>query len=189
MEQRQRPHRHVPGDDRVELRKGAGSLPTNFVAPVPLSSNISFNYPAFTMENLSGKLTKVRWINDLKDASGNYLPHLLPVDQTLHWANPPGVGCEDGTNRTDCMTMRLEPYTGPVPIVTHVHGAHVHPESDGYPEAWWLPAAKNIPAGYTRKGSLFDQDSRTTPLAAPPSLPMRTPSRPPPSGTMTMPSA
>ena len=22
--------------------------------------------------------------------SGNYLPHLLPVDPTLHWANPPG---------------------------------------------------------------------------------------------------
>ena len=23
--------------------------------------------------------------------------------------------------------------------MTHVHGAHVGPESDGYPEAWWLP--------------------------------------------------
>ena len=29
-----------------------------------------------------------------------------------------------------------------MPIVTHVHGAHVEPHSDGYPEAWWLPAAK-----------------------------------------------
>ena len=33
---------------------------------------------------------RVKWINDLKDANGNYLPHLLPVDPTLHWANPPG---------------------------------------------------------------------------------------------------
>ena len=26
----------------------------------------------------------------LVDANGDYLPHLLPVDPTLHWANPPG---------------------------------------------------------------------------------------------------
>ncbi len=43
---------------------------------------------------------------------------------------------------------------GPVPIVTHVHGAHVDPNSDGYPEAWWLPAASNIPAGFARTGRL-----------------------------------
>ena len=40
-------------------------------------------------------------------------------------------------------------YTGPVPMVTHVHGAvGVGDESDGYAEAWYLPAAGNIPAGY-----------------------------------------
>lgn len=127
------------------------------VAP---ARNSSFNYPAFTVENISGKLTSVRWINDLKDAKGNYLPHLFSIDQTLHWANPAATGCSDGTNHTDCMTMNPAPYTGPVPLVTHVHGSHVNPESDGYPEAWWLPAAKNIPAGYARKGSLFDQYSR-----------------------------
>ena len=33
---------------------------------------------------------RVKWINDLVDADGKYLPHLLPVDPTLHWANPPG---------------------------------------------------------------------------------------------------
>ena len=33
---------------------------------------------------------RVKWINDLVDANGDYLPHLLPVDPTLHWANPPG---------------------------------------------------------------------------------------------------
>ena len=138
-------------------------LPTNFIAPVPLASNISFNYPALTVENTSGKLTKVRWINDLKDADGNFLPHLFSIDQTLHWANPTAKGCADGTNHTDCMTMNPDPYTGPVPIVTHVHGSHVNPESDGYPESWWLPAAKNIPAGYAKRGSKFDQyDNRNT---------------------------
>ena len=35
---------------------------------------------------------RIKWINELVDANGNYLPHLLPVDPTLHWANPPGGG-------------------------------------------------------------------------------------------------
>jgi len=48
------------------------------------------------------------------------------------------------------------PYTGPVPIVTHVHGAAgVGDESDGYAEAWYLPAANNIPAGYATEGTWY----------------------------------
>ena len=49
------------------------------------------------------------------------------------------------------------PYTGPVPMVTHVHGAvGVGDESDGYAEAWYLPAAGNIPAGYATEGTWYD---------------------------------
>ncbi|MGD2076308.1 MAG: multicopper oxidase domain-containing protein [Gammaproteobacteria bacterium] len=103
--------------------------------------NSQFNYPAFTVENTVGDPTKVDWINDLKENFGagpKFLQHPLPIDQTLHWANP-GADCLDGTPRTDCRGSSKVPYRGPVPIVTHVHGAHVDPESDGYPEAWWLP--------------------------------------------------
>lgn len=47
-------------------------------------------------------------------------------------------------------------YQGPVPIVTHLHGAMgVGDESDGYPEAWFLPDAANIPADYARVGAWF----------------------------------
>lgn len=53
--------------------------------------------------------------------------------------------------------MDQAPYTGPVPMVTHVHGAHSTKDSDGHPEAWFLPAAKNIPAGYATNGSFYDQ--------------------------------
>ena len=106
------------------------------LAPAP---NSQFNYPAYTVEVTTNVPTAVSWINDLKDpATGAHLPHLLPIDQTLHWANP-GTECIDGVPRTDCRGSSQAPYTGPVPIVTHVHGAHVGPESDGYPEAWWLP--------------------------------------------------
>jgi FtsP/CotA-like multicopper oxidase with cupredoxin domain len=48
-------------------------------------------------------------------------------------------------------------YSGPVPIVTHVHGAvGVGEESDGYAEAWYLPAATNIPSGYATEGRWYD---------------------------------
>ena len=42
--------------------------------------------------------------------SGNYLPHLLPVDQTLHWANPPG-GTADRDSRP---TFTRRPVPTPV---------------------------------------------------------------------------
>ncbi len=50
----------------------------------------SFTYPSFTIEANSGRQVRVTWRNELLDSDGNYLPHLLPADQTLHWANPPG---------------------------------------------------------------------------------------------------
>ncbi len=124
------------------------------LAPTPVwsygSANApsTFNYPAFTIEATRDKPVRVKWINDLVDADGRYLPHLLWVDQTLHWANPPGP--------PDMMGMLQAPYTGPVPMITHVHGAHTTQESDGYPEAWYLPDANNIPADYFKNGGYYD---------------------------------
>jgi spore coat protein A len=129
----------------------------DIVAPDPASQ---FNYPAYTIETRSGVPVSVRWINDLVDADGHYLPHLLSVDRTLHWANPE-MDCRMGDSRTDCSGDNPDPYTGPVPIVTHVHGAHVDSHSDGYPEAWWLPAANDIPDGYAMSGTLFDDATGT----------------------------
>jgi FtsP/CotA-like multicopper oxidase with cupredoxin domain len=111
----------------------------------------TFNYPAFTIEATYQRPVRVKWINDLVDEDGNYLRHLLPIDQTLHWANPPG-----GPGGTDMETLDPTPYTGPVPIVTHLHGGHSGQESDGFPEAWFLPAANNIPAGFATVGSHYE---------------------------------
>jgi bilirubin oxidase len=57
-------------------------------------------------------------------------------------------------------------YTGPVPIVTHVHGAHVPDISDGYPEAWYLPKASNIPADYYTQGTHYGTVQPTQPGSA-----------------------
>ncbi|WP_218575947.1 multicopper oxidase family protein [Pseudomonas tumuqii] len=113
------------------------------------------NAPSLTIEAKWNTPVRVKWINDLTDDAGNYLPHLLPVDPTLHWANPPGgLG---GRDMRPTFTSTPAPYTGPVPIVTHVHGAvGVGDESDGYAEAWYLPAASNIPPDYAHEGRWYD---------------------------------
>ncbi|MBI3562247.1 MAG: multicopper oxidase domain-containing protein [Gammaproteobacteria bacterium] len=115
------------------------------------------SYPAFTVEATRNVISNVTWRNNLLDNSGKPLPHLFTIDRSLHWANPERLPCvvtttaNNNTNgSTDCRPdpringmVLQDPYTGPVPIVTHVHGAHTAPMSDGYPEAWFLPAGNH----------------------------------------------
>jgi FtsP/CotA-like multicopper oxidase with cupredoxin domain len=113
------------------------------------------NAPSLTIEARHDRPVRVQWTNDLVDGNGNYLPHLLPVDPTLHWANPAGGRTARDTRPSFASTPG--PYTGPVPLVTHAHGAvGVGDESDGYAEAWYLPAAADIPAGYATEGTWYD---------------------------------
>ncbi len=114
-----------------------------------------YHAPSLTIEADWSRPVRVKWINELVDAKGRHLPHLLPVDPTLHWANPVGgKAARDSRPRFD---RTPGPYTGPVPLVTHVHGSvGVGDESDGYPEAWFLPAATDIPRGYARTGTWYD---------------------------------
>jgi spore coat protein A, manganese oxidase len=122
----------------------------------------SFNYPAFTIEANYRRPVHVKWINDLVDDGGNFLPHLLPVDPTLHWANPPGG--TSGRDSRPTFTETPGPYTGPVPIVTHVHGNHARDHSDGFAEAWYLAAANDIPAGFATEGGAFQYFRQKSPL-------------------------
>jgi len=123
------------------------------------------NAPSLTIEANWNRPVRVKWINELRedplDPTSPFLPHLLPVDPTLHWANPPqgsdpayGMGVKDSR---PTFTSTPGSYTGPVPIVTHVHGAiGVGDDSDGYAEAWYLPAAANIPPGYATEGTWYN---------------------------------
>jgi FtsP/CotA-like multicopper oxidase with cupredoxin domain len=114
-----------------------------------------FHAPSLTIEANSNRPVRIKWINELKDASGRYLPHLLPVDPTLHWANPPGGLAHRDTR--PIFTSTPGSYRGPVPMIPHVHGAvGVGDESDGYAEAWYLPAASNIPADHARVGTWYE---------------------------------
>jgi spore coat protein A len=137
----------------------------------PVAVESAHNAPSYTIEARWSTPVRVKWVNDLVDNAGHYLPHLLPVDPTLHWANPERLPDADGHAITDTRpaltgltyvpvgeftdpTTQYTTYTGPVPLVTHVHGAvGVGDESDGYAEGWYLPAASNLPPGVATTGT------------------------------------
>jgi spore coat protein A len=66
-------------------------------------------WPGPTFEVRKGQPLSVKWVNQLPTK------HFLPLDYTIH-------GEEENVP--------------PVRTVTHVHGARVMPDSDGYPDAW-----------------------------------------------------
>lgn len=68
--------------------------------------------PGPTFETHSGQGLIVEWINLLPDR------HFLPIDYNLH-----GAEADKPQVRT----------------VVHLHGASAPPESDGYPEEWFIP--------------------------------------------------
>ena len=97
---------------------------------------------------------RVKWINDLKDGDGNFLPHLLPVDPTLHRANLP-----EGRRPRHAADVRVDarPVHGPGPDRdAPARFLGVGDESDGYAEAWFLPAADDIPEGFATEGTWFE---------------------------------
>ncbi|GAB3774912.1 multicopper oxidase [Ramlibacter monticola] len=82
-------------------------------------------YPGYTFELPKGLAVKVRYSNAL---NGVTYPADVPLDQTLHWADPQNNGSLPGV-----------PYTGPVPLVAHQHGGDTASLSDGLPDAWATP--------------------------------------------------
>ncbi|MGV8906623.1 MAG: Ig-like domain-containing protein [Acetobacterium sp.] len=106
--------------------------------------------PSLTVEAMANVPSRIKWSNELVDANNNYLPHILPNDQTIE-AFPTDI---TGTGNLKTLASQSS-YVGPVPITTHVHGAHVIGYSDGYPESWYMPAADNIPAGITTVGPSY----------------------------------
>ena len=127
--------------------------------PLPGEGTSTFHSPSFTFDVQKDEKVQVTWVNQLVEDPNNpdsqYLPHLLPIDQTLHWANPGSQAVMDPA-----------PYLGPVPIITHVHGAHVASHSDGLPDAWYLPATSSLPAGYVEQGEDYNTQGAPPPGGA-----------------------
>ena len=97
------------------------------------------HWPAFTIEAQRNTPVNVKYENNLIDiATGDFLTYAnvnLIADQTLHWADP----LKEGFMGVPPNMMNMTEYTGPVPVVPHLHGGEVASESDGGPDAWFTP--------------------------------------------------
>ena len=95
------------------------------------------HYPGFTVESQRGTATAVTYINNLGSATvPPILQRYLTVDQTLVWANPLGLAANN--------PARFAPYSGPQPVVPHLHGGEVRSDSDGGPYEWWTPGGEGF---------------------------------------------
>ena len=88
-------------------------------------------YPGPAIEVHKNQWIKVKWVNELPSK------HLLPVDTTVHGAEP------------DKPRVRT---------VVHLHGGVVRPDSDGYPDAWFTKGYKEVGPYFTRK--IYDYPNR-----------------------------
>jgi FtsP/CotA-like multicopper oxidase with cupredoxin domain len=86
-------------------------------------SNPRPQFPGVTVEATKGTALTAKYVNNLP--ANPVLRQYLTYDQTIHWADPLKAG------------MRMDPFTGPIPTVVHLHGAEVQSTSDGVPEAWF----------------------------------------------------
>ncbi|MHB8110969.1 MAG: multicopper oxidase domain-containing protein [Syntrophorhabdaceae bacterium] len=123
-------------------------------AVVPAPIRPSYLGPVVLAQRNSA--TNPTYINALPYGVLSNVQHLLPVDQTLDWADPLGNACAGLPPTGTCAGI----YSGPQPAVPHIHGGEVEPAFDGGPDAWWLPVntiaplAQGIgaPAGATAAG-------------------------------------
>ena len=82
-------------------------------------------YPGFTIESTRNTTTTATFVNNLPMSP--LLQRYLIVDQTVHWADPLG---EMGS---------FTPYSGPPPVVAHLHGGATPSAYDGNPDSWFTP--------------------------------------------------
>jgi spore coat protein A, manganese oxidase len=100
---------------RVAMRQFEGKLHRD-LKPTRLWGYAASS-PGPVFETHSGQGLLVEWVNELPEA------HFLPVDHSIH-----GAEADKPEVRT----------------VVHLHGAKAPPESDGYPENWYVPGKSAV---------------------------------------------
>ena len=90
------------------------------------------NSPGPTFEAIRGVPVRVKWVNNLQTS-------FLPIDPTLHWADPNNLGMMnmDESNVYDTFPPGYADAQTPVPTAVHLHGAEVSSSFDGGPDQWF----------------------------------------------------
>lgn len=118
---------------------------TYFVYSISKDAGTSWTpplWPAFTIEAQQGNPINVEYRNELFGKT--YADVNILMDQTItSMSGLPITG-----------NIMTDPYTGPIGIVTHLHGGEVPSNSDGGPNAWFTP-------NFTFKGSAWADNGVT----------------------------
>jgi spore coat protein A len=124
-----------------------GSSATEFVRSVPGS----------VFENIRGVRTILHWRNEITT------PHFMPIDPTLHWANP--MAMETPVAPFMPFPPGYAQAQFPVAHVTHLHGLMVDTASDGLAEQWFTPSPNAIVGpSYVSNDYTFPNDQPPTQL-------------------------
>ncbi len=103
------------------------------------------HFPAVTIVAQRGITNRVEYVNHLPSFNPSnptgpgLVQRLLPVDQTIHWADPLQSGCAMKPPTADPAAPCRQQYLGPVPATVHLHGAEIASAYDGDPESWFTP--------------------------------------------------
>ena len=135
--------KYVPNKNKLSIMTAQTTQMTGLVGvgkngkikPVPttvwgygVDDSMGVTWPGRTIErHVNDAPLEIRWQNNLTDKNGKPLPHLLPVDISLHWAYS---------------LHGYEQYSiekNGVPLVPHVHGGRNDSPSDGNPEFFFSP--------------------------------------------------
>lgn len=107
-------------------------------------SGLPVTFPGRSFVVQRGTQINVNWRNNLVDASGNPLPHLVGVDQSVAMqTDQTAVALDAATNQE---TYSGGPIYG-VPIAVHHHGGNNKVEFDGGPDQWSTPRRAQVGPG------------------------------------------
>jgi len=112
--------------------------------------------PGPTFEAVKGIPVNVQWVNNLTD------PNFLPVDPTIHWANPNNIPTPEAPFLPFPPGYPLA--QRPAPIVTHLHGGEMRSDSDGHPEAWFTAGEEKTGPDFTKSRFTYPNQQEETTL-------------------------
>jgi FtsP/CotA-like multicopper oxidase with cupredoxin domain len=139
--------KYVPRNNKLRIitaqsTQMTGLVGADGVTPVPTTiwgygeNGKGVTWPGRTLEiNTVDDPIEVKWENKLLDAAGFPLPHLLPVDTSLHWAY--SLHGASSINGVDYRQFSIA--MDGVPVVPHVHGGKNDSAFDGNPEYFFSP--------------------------------------------------
>lgn len=157
-------HEYTVTAARIEAQLLPPGFPTTTVLAfggqvrVPGSSATEFvrSVPGPVFENVRGIPSLVRWRNAI-DA-----PYFMPVDPTLHWANP--LAMERPVFPFAPFPPGYPTAQAVVPLVVHTHGLVVGPAEDGTAEQWFTPPPSIVGPAFVTRDYLMPNEQPSTAL-------------------------